>query len=436
MTEPVLDRDAELRRRLADLRRTGDLDLLWPDLPGVDRRRAMAGIKAVVHSMLGGESRLPVLAAADAHEARVLGVAAFTSGMGSLLGWWIEEGRVEASPPARELLGVHLRHGRRRSALLREQASRIARGMHASGLRPILLKGLHTGGEFFPHPSTRPAADIDILVSPTDRARGGAVLADLGFTEVLRSVFGKRSEWSPSGSSPKMHSLELDHADNPWGVDLHETLGRWYFRGIRRELGWEPFDTMRFTDVCGESVRVLDQPYLTAFLALHAGYDLARVLLVRLFELVLVIRDDTERGRLDWGDLASLIERAALGRFVYPALVLAEELAPGTVEAGLLRRIARDVSPRMHRVLDAVRRAEMGPLNEVSLDVKLAWAVGGKELLMNLSDILVPSDDGAGSLMEYYARRLSMARWRISRRRVPGAQAPIVPPGGDGARGS
>ena len=408
--------ELDIPARLAHRRRTGEVDALWPDLPMSARRAALATIKAVIRSVVDANAPPAVLEAADLHEARVVAVAAFTAGMGPLLGWWIEEGRVEADPPVRQLLGEHLRHGRHRSALLRGHASRIARAMHQADVRPVLLKGLHTGGEFFPHPATRPAADIDMLVRPADAPRVASLLRDLGFTESRRTVFADRSEWSHSSAPTRVRSLEVDHSDNPWNVDLHRALDRWYFRGTRRSLGEAPFDTTRFTDVDGEPVRVLDQPYLTAFLAMHAAFDLASVQLIRLLELVLVIRGDIETGRLDWRELSSLFDSTATGRFAYPALALAEELAPGTVEADLLRHIGRDVTPRMRRVLDAVRRAEMGLLNQRSLDVRLAWSIGGKELAMNLSELVLPSDDGGGTVREAYARRLSIVRWRIARR--------------------
>ena len=333
--------ELDIPARLAHRRRTGEVDALWPDLPMSARRAALATIKAVIRSVVDANAPPAVLEAADLHEARVVAVAAFTAGMGPLLGWWIEEGRVEADPPVRQLLGEHLRHGRHRSALLRGHASRIARAMHQADVRPVLLKGLHTGGEFFPHPATRPAADIDMLVRPADAPRVASLLRDLGFTESRRTVFADRSEWSHSSAPTRVRSLEVDHSDNPWNVDLHRALDRWYFRGTRRSLGEAPFDTTRFTDVDGEPVRVLDQPYLTAFLAMHAAFDLASVQLIRLLELVLVIRGDIETGRLDWRELSSLFDSTATGRFAYPALALAEELAPGTVEADLLLGLAQ-----------------------------------------------------------------------------------------------
>jgi hypothetical protein len=332
--------------------------------------------------------------------------------MGPLLGWWLDEGRVDGSPPVRELLGQHLEQGRRRSALLREHASRIVGAMHAEGLRPILLKGMHTGAEFFPDPAVRPSSDIDMLVAPADRGRAEAILSRLGFA-LTKDVVADRADWSLPGVPSVPRSLEMDHAENPWHVDLHVALHRFYFRGTSVDLGDGAFATRRSVDVAGARALVLDQPYLTAFLAMHAGCDLAAVRLIRLIELVLVVRADVERRRLDWRDLGDLLASTGTGRFAYPALALADELAPGTMDAALLDRLSSDATPRMRRALEAVRSAGTGPLDERSFDVKLAWASGPRELLLALSELGLPSI--RDSLGDTLGQRLTVARWRIAR---------------------
>jgi len=402
---------SELRRRLAERRRTGEANALWPGLSVAEREGAMGEIKTVVEGVLRGTSP-PPLVAEDDHAARALGIAAFTAGMGPLLGWWIQEGRVEASRPARELLGLHLDHGRRRITRLREHAARVVRAMHAEGLGPILLKGMHTGREFFPDPAVRPSSDIDVLVMPAEREAAEGVLGGLGYS-LTKSVVADRSDWSLPGAAT-LRSVELDHAENPWTVDLHTALHRFYFRGTSVDLGPGVFATRRFVDLEGTPVRVLDQPFLSAFLALHAGCDLASVRLVRLLEIVLVIRADLEAGRLDWRELETLLTSTGTGRFVYPALALADELAPGTVEPRLLAHLARGATPRTLRVLDAVRRAGTGPLDERSFDTRLAWATGPRELARALSEVFFPSF--GDSLGDTLRQRLSVARWRISRR--------------------
>jgi len=51
---------------------------------------------------------------------------------------------------------------------------------------------------------------------------------------------------------------------------------------------------------------------------------------------VRVIRRDAESGRLDWDEVLAMMRRTHTARFAYPALVLAEDLAPGTVDPRVL----------------------------------------------------------------------------------------------------
>jgi hypothetical protein len=94
---------------------------------------------------------------------------------------------------------------------------------------------------------------------------------------------------------------------------------------------------------------------------------------------------------------------------VYPAFALVEELAPGTVDAALLRGLAAQVSSRLHRVLAEIRRAEMGLLNEHSVDFLFAWAVGGKELALNALELVLPGDETLRRLPALLKRRAGIA---------------------------
>ena len=308
-------------RRLIDKwHRTGDVDALWPDVPAVERRAAQAQIRAVAEAVLGSSATRPALVAADEGQARALGVAGFTSGMGPLLGWWIQQRLVQAPPSVSEVFARHLDHGRRRRDVLGDSLARIVQAMRAEGVEPVVIKGLHTGAVYFPDPGTRPAADIDLLVRPADRGQAVEALGKAGFVESRRTRYAARSEWRPIDLPHRVHSLELTHIDNPWSVDLHTALERWYFRGLRRGLGDEPFDHTIGVSISGTTVRVLAQPYVTAFLALHASYDLVQMQLVRLVELVLVIRADLRKRAFDWAAFATLIRETGIERFVQPAL--------------------------------------------------------------------------------------------------------------------
>ena len=415
----------ETRRRVETWRRTGDLGALWPDVPAATVRRSHRRLRELTEGMLRGGTASSPLEAADDLESRALGIAGFTSGMGPLVGWWIEQGRVDASARVAGLFEAHLAHGRRRGRSLRENLRRAVRAMRAEDVDPIVLKGLHTGAVHFPEPGVRPAADIDLLVRPEERTRAAAGLERAGFVERRATRFAGRSEWTPADAPTEIRSLEVDHALNPWSVDLHVALDRWYFRGMKRGLG-EPFDETTGIAIDDVTCRGLAEPHLTAFLALHASYEVVKVRLVRLVELILVMRHGRATGVLDWDELAALLEETRTARFVHPALSLAEGLAPGTVDPDLLARTALEASPRARRVTAAVLSADLAPLARPSLDAKMMWSKGPREVLLNLSELLVPSDDGlpVGLGRLQWRRLMAIVRRKAGLRAEPRAARP------------
>ncbi|HEX9580990.1 MAG TPA: hypothetical protein VF970_07780, partial [Gemmatimonadales bacterium] len=105
-------------------------------------------------------------------------------------------------------------------------------------------------------------------------------------------------------------------------------------------------------------------------------------------------------------------------RFAYPALALAERLGNGTLERALIERGERNLPTRARRVLDSVEREGMAALSRRSLDDRLMWARGWKELLLNLSELAWPSDDGVSlGVGRLYVRRLrALARGTVDLR--------------------
>jgi len=413
LTDPVA-----IRHRIEAWHRTGNVYALWPDVSPTERRLSNIQILTVTVDMLRGAATEPTLFLETERECSALGAAAYMSGMGPLLGWWIEQGMVKASEPAQRILALHLEHGRRRIANIWAATRPILTALRALGVFPILLKGLHTGARYFPEPGTRPAGDVDLLVRPTEGPLAATALNQAGLREARRTLFGGRSEWVPADGSQEVRSLMFDHADNPWGIDLHTALERWYFRGQRAGFGEEAFANTDDLDLGPDSVRVLGQPHLTAFLALHASYELVKMRLIRLFELVQVVRHDQASGTLRWTELTTLLEQTGTLRFAYPALALAERLGNGTLERALIERGERNLPTRARRVLDSVEREGMAALSRRSLDDRLMWARGWKELLLNLSELAWPSDDGVSlGVGRLYVRRLrALARGTVDLR--------------------
>ncbi len=415
---------ADLALRAALWQVTLDASVLWP---GVDRPSfdaAAAAIADVTASVLNGRGPHRLHRPAQVTPL-ALGVAALVSGMGPLLGYWIEQRRVVADAEATTVLGRHLEQGRRRFTRLARELTALLDVLGDRGIAATVLKGMHTGFRYFPEPGTRTIADIDILVPPDQLEATRRALRETGFREQRSTRRPFRSEWARPGTDI-VHSLELDHAENPWCVDLHVELERSYFRGLRVRLDAPSPPAGAPFDLAGRPASGLAQPLLTAFLALHTSHGLDHLQLLRLVELVFVIRRDGASGALAWKDLARLLETSRALRFVYPALDLVEALAPGTVDGSLLARLRAEATPRQQRVVAAIRESGRLRLPRRSLDDKLMWTRGFPQLLRNVSELLWPSDQSLAETARLYGRRVAAAlagRLHIAAQPEPGRKA-------------
>jgi hypothetical protein len=261
--------------------------------------------------------------------------------------------------------------------------------LERAGVQVTLLKGTHTAHVHFPSPETRPAADLDLLVAPESFEAAAQALRGAGYVETRRTRRPARSEWILGPQ--RVRSLDVEHPENPWGIDLHRSLERHYFRGIH--VSFEPslWQTAEL-EVGGRRVRGLAQPLLVAFLALHTSRDLASMRLVRLVELVLVIRYSVGDGSLVWEDLGRLLALTRTERFVYPALELAERLVPGTLDGEFRARLHRSATPRLRRVVERWWAAGIQSPGG-SLDGWFMWARGPIEMLGRIAESVWPSDD-------------------------------------------
>ncbi len=394
----------DLAARLRAWQTTGDPAALWPGTSSRGRHEAHRRLARAAAAVLAGEAPPCELAVDRQISAGEWSAAAYQAGMGALIGYWIERGTLQADDACRRLFAEHLDHGRRRAQRLLTAFTTIHDALSAEGIEPAILKTLHTWS-YFPEPGTRPCADIDLLVRPAELARAAGALQKAGFREIRSTSRPRRSEWEEASARGELHSLDLDHADDPWTLDLHIALERFYFRGVWARFGDAAFQHRAFHQVAGRRVAVLAHPLLAAFLAVHAGYGMDTVRLVRIVELVLVLRRDATTRSLDWDALAMLLHSSETARFAWPALELAERLAPGTVEPAVLHALGRQTTPRMRRVTDQVFRAGIH-LPRRSLDEKLMWAKGPWELLLNLSELALPTGTATPlDLLRQYGRR-------------------------------
>ncbi|MBI3982832.1 MAG: nucleotidyltransferase family protein [Gemmatimonadetes bacterium] len=221
--------------RVARWNATGNPQDLWPASSPEDRLAAHRLVSATARAVLSGEQP-PPLQLPRPEALAAMGAAAFVSGLGPLLGYWIERGTVEAPASVADLVRAHYASAARRSARLTAATLEILDRGAERGLAFILLKGMHTAHEYFPDPGTRPAADVDVLVAPGDAGAAEELLAQLGFDEMRPATDGTRSEWYRRGVARMPITLDAEHEDNRWAVDLHFALTRRYYRGLRAGL--------------------------------------------------------------------------------------------------------------------------------------------------------------------------------------------------------
>jgi len=408
----------EIERRFHWARRRGHPFYVWPDVPIPAWRSGLEEIERVTSRVLGPEGRgvPPELAVPPGASLQALSVAAFTSGLGPLLGRWLEERRIRAEEEVTSLMDVHLAHARDRARREEQVLARTVAILREAGVERVgVLKGAHTGRTYFPEPGSRPSADVDVVVPEAEYGAAEAALSTTGHEQVERQPRPRRSGWRPPGEKSGLHSLELTHRNNPIRIDLHDSLRRDFF-GVRTvDLG--PVEEMFVPWREGPpGSRILSQPALTGYLAAHASEGLHGLTLLRLVELVLVIRADTVRRRLTWEELDRFLEEKEALRFVYPAFILAERLGPGTVEPAFLRRLEDDAPLRMVRVLAGMEPSGAQRFQDVALDERFMWVRGPVEAVRRMLYMIRPA--WAGTSLSQFVRIYSERIYRLLRGRV------------------
>ena len=126
-----------LRRREDAWHATHRADALWPGLDAAVIQSAADAIGAAVAGVLRPEPTRLAFAPTgpDAERsARAVGVAALLTGVGPLLGAWIESGELATDPPVAHVLARHLAHARAREARIRAAVMPVLARMEREGL--------------------------------------------------------------------------------------------------------------------------------------------------------------------------------------------------------------------------------------------------------------------------------------------------------------
>jgi hypothetical protein len=386
-------------------RRQGRPAWLWPDVPINDWRLAQQAIEAAIVAVLAGAPTVNL-----AGDPRAVGLAGYTSGVGPLLGLWLEQRRLRADAPIAAVLARHLAHNRLRTRRMSAAAVEIVAQLVDRGIEVRVLKGAHTGADYFPEIGARPASDIDLLVAADDASVAEIVMQRCGL------ALNRRSSWESNWVDPltrrEPRSLTYVHAEDAWSIDLHSSLNisvgsNTPLAALDRAAPMKGGARWRVDPRAG----VLEQPLLLLHLAAHAGAGWQNLTLLRLIELVLVIRQDLGAARLSWDAFLQLGNQTGALGYAHPALRLAEKLAPGTVPRPVLDASAARVPGAVQRAVEQLTPALAQRIDRASVSEHFMWVEGWRGRLRLLASDLLPAVQSWSELLKIYEERA----WRIIR---------------------
>jgi hypothetical protein len=400
----------EFRERRADGVRAGNPAWLWPEVSVASWADAVAHVSNAASVVLAGNhGKLPSC------DARALSLACFTSGMGPLLGWWAEQQLVSGPQQTRELLALHLREARARSKVTERNARAVISELAALVLPVMVLKGGHTARAYFPEAATRPASDLDLLVPAQAADEAGRALGEAGLVRVGSN--DRESSWAPAGTGADPRHLWLVGPDDPWSVDLHRSLDFAASPGARivRFDSADPFASCQ-PSALHKSARALRQPLLLLHLAVHASGGLHSLTLLRMVEIILVVRRDIADGQLSWTEFLEVgAEIGGLGA-AYPALAMSEKLATGTIPTSVLAITRELAAERVRKIVERHDPANVQRIDRASIAEHFMWVEGAAGWTRQLwADLKAGSGSAESRWSIYKSRAYRLLRGSITR---------------------
>ena len=389
----------EAARRIRQAQASSRPRWLWPEVPVQAWRASTDEIVRATAGVLAG--RPETLSEGGWINPGALGIAAFLTGTGPLLGHWIERGTLGTEPAYADLFALHLAHGRARAGRAAAVLDDALAALAGAGVECIVVKGMHTARTLFPEPGTRPMGDIDLVIRPAQVDAAETALTAAGYRRRPRDYERRpyHADWLPPGADDAVHSLALLHRDNPLALNLRDHFDRFTAVG-RVPLGWPGADETAPMPGVRTPARVLAGPFLVAQLAAHASEQRENLLLVRLVELVLAFR-----AGVDTAALRGFLRARGMGHHVYPAIALAERLAPGTVDAGLRRALADAAGRRLRMAVERLDLAYLQRLDRPAAGGRGFAARGPADVARAAVRWVVPFTS-PGRLAEVYRARL------------------------------
>ena len=387
--------DTDLSRRLDRYARAQDPAELWPGLTDRARIAAAGELERVTRVVLAGLTG-SVVDPSAAHEPYALAIAGHTTGIGPLVGRWMEDGIVVARPAVTERFAEHLRHARLRAARIEREVLPALDAMLARGITPLILKGFHTARTYFPEPGVRRMADVDVLIDAHQEQHAGKALRAAGFRSVSVLAPTHKRDWIGPGVEDRIFSVEVSDARTRWFLEVHTSLDRHVEAGSVARLDNERAGAESM-DIAGRRVLMLAPVPLLITLACHCSEELGGSRLLRLVEIIRVIRTERAANRLDWNDVLAMLHRSGAARFTYPAFTLAENLAPGTIDPRVLA-LGKRTSTWAARHTTARLVPAGGSIDQRGLARQFMWTRGPLALMQRFVRKMRPQSDQPGDV--------------------------------------
>lgn len=229
---------------------------------------------------------------------------------------------------------------RRRIERMHGELAAILGAAASAGIEVMPLKGALLTTMDRPNASSRPMADLDLLVHPADRAAIRAVIEGLGYRHAPEANPRPTHDVFLDPGGGRVALFEGEHPDNPRRVEVHVE--------VKRHLwGWVDDDDLtpalwanaRSGEVLGRPAAIPRTEALFAHLAIHASSDLL-----------------VGRGRLvQWLDLGSMAPLAGdlrtmpHPRLAFPALRLAARALPDAMAGLDVAALATQAPDRLAR---------------------------------------------------------------------------------------
>jgi hypothetical protein len=174
-------------------------------------------------------------------------------------------GRGGREGPAAHVLWRALREAAARDALQQAEGRRVIRGMASAGVDALILKGAHLSTVLYQPSHLRPRADLDLLVSPAEQARGREALTALGYQP---AVLVQREAVFAQLAFERLEAGVRHVVDLHWrALNPHPFRGLLPFEAIRRRRVAVPALGPEAWGLCGPDALL----HAVAHLAAHHG---------------------------------------------------------------------------------------------------------------------------------------------------------------------